>query len=48
MTNSQRRIQMNNDLAAQLTKIGLRVTAEHLDDFIARATRARLAPRAIL
>jgi DNA replication protein DnaC len=39
---------MNNDLAAQLTKIGLRVTAEHLDDFIARATRARLAPRAIL
>ena len=39
---------MNNDLAAQLTKIGLRATAEHLDDFIARATTKRLAPRAIL
>src|SRR5215475_6345261 len=48
MTNSQRRIRMNNDLAAQLTKIGLRATAEHLDDFIARATTKRLAPRAIL
>src|SRR5262245_24465985 len=48
MTSSQRRIRMNNDLAAQLTKIGLRATAEHLDDFIARATTRRLAPRAIL
>src|SRR5215813_13246236 len=48
MTNSQRRIQMNNDLAANLNKIGLRATAEHLDDFIARATTKRLAPRALL
>ncbi len=39
---------MNNDLAANLTRIGLRATAEHLDDFIARATTRRLAPRAIL
>jgi DNA replication protein DnaC len=39
---------MNSDLATQLTKIGLRATAEHLDDFIARATAKRLAPRAML
>jgi hypothetical protein len=39
---------MNSDLATQLTKIGLRATAEHLDDFIARATTKRLAPRALL
>src|SRR5215471_12187557 len=48
MTSSQRRIRMNSDLATQLTKIGLRATAERLDDFIARATTRRLAPRAML
>jgi hypothetical protein len=39
---------MNGDLATNLTRIGLRATAEHLDDFIARATTKRLAPRAML
>ena len=29
---------MNGDLATNLTRIGLRATAEHLNDFIARAT----------
>jgi len=37
-----------NDLAAQLAKLGLRATAVNLDDFIARATRGRCAPRALL
>ena len=39
---------MSSDLTSQLTRIGLRATAEHLDDFIARATTRRLAPRALL
>ena len=36
------------DLAAQLARIGLRATASQLDDFIARATKQRLSPRAFL
>jgi len=36
------------DLAAQLLKIGLRATAEQLDDFLSRATRQRLSPRDLL
>ena len=36
------------DLAAQLAKIGLRATAGQLDDFIARSTKQRLSPRALL
>lgn len=36
------------DLATQLARIGLRATAGQLDDFIARATRGRLSPRALL
>jgi DNA replication protein DnaC len=39
---------MNNDFPTQLTRIGLRATADNLDDFIARATAKRLAPRALL
>jgi len=39
---------LENDLQTQLTKIGLRAIAAGLDDFIARATRAGLSPRAIL
>jgi DNA replication protein DnaC len=37
-----------NDLPAQLNKIGLRATASNLDDLIARATRQRLSPHALL
>jgi DNA replication protein DnaC len=36
------------DLQIQLLKIGLRATAAGLDDLIARATRSRLSPRALL
>lgn len=39
---------MNHDFPAQLARIGLRATAENLDDLIARATARRLAPRALL
>jgi DNA replication protein DnaC len=39
---------LETDLQTQLTKIGLRAAAANLDDFIARATRSRLSPRAIL
>jgi len=39
---------MTNDLASQLTKIGLRATASGLDDLIARATSRRLSPRSLL
>jgi DNA replication protein DnaC len=42
------RVTVGHDLAAQLAKIGLRVTAGQLDDFIARATKQRLSPRALL
>ena len=38
----------NNDLQAQLLKLGLRATAEQLDDLIARATRKQLSPRTLL
>jgi DNA replication protein DnaC len=38
----------NSDLAAQLQTLGLRATAESLDDLIARATKHRLAPRALI
>jgi len=36
------------DLTARLTLLGLRSTAEGLDDLIARATRLRLAPHALI
>jgi DNA replication protein DnaC len=36
------------DLAARLTQIGLTKTASHLDDFLARATKARSSPVQIL
>lgn len=36
------------DLSAQLNRIGLSATATTLDDFIARATKARWSPRQIL
>ena len=36
------------DLAARLTQIGLTTTATHLDDFLARATKARFSPVQIL
>ena len=37
-----------NDLAAQLTQIGLLGLAETLDDFLARATKARLSHRQLV
>src|SRR5215475_14849561 len=37
-----------DDLTARLTLLGLRSTAEGLDDLIARATRLRLAPHALI
>jgi DNA replication protein DnaC len=45
--NSQTTIQPN-DLAAGLNRIGLRATASNLDDLIARATRQRLSPLALI
>src|SRR5262249_13048559 len=36
------------DLAAELIKIGLRATADGLDDFLARASRQKLSPRELL
>jgi DNA replication protein DnaC len=39
---------MNNDLPHQLRKIGLRATAEGLDDLLARATKLRWSPRQLL
>lgn len=39
---------MNNDLAARLTKIGLRATAEGLDDFIARSTKQKWSSQQLL
>ncbi len=41
-------VTVGRDLPAQLSRIGLRATAGQLDDFIARATRQRLSPRALL
>jgi DNA replication protein DnaC len=46
MTNSQTTSQ--TELQAQLSRIGLRVTAAGLDDFLARAIRARLSPLTLL
>lgn len=37
-----------NDLAAQLSNVGLRAVPSTLDDFVARATQARWSPRQIL
>jgi len=37
-----------DDLTAKLARLGLRSTAEGLDDLIARATRLRLAPLALI
>lgn len=37
-----------NNLAAQLKQIGLRALAADLDDFLARATRARWSPLMLL
>jgi DNA replication protein DnaC len=38
----------SNNLAAQLQQIGLRAVPNGLDDFVARATKARWSPRQIL
>lgn len=40
--------QTTTELATQLTNIGLRVTAQGLDDLIARATTQRWSPHALL
>ena len=40
--------QTNPDLVSQLAQIGLRTTSENLDDFLARATKARWSPRVLL
>lgn len=37
-----------NDLVARLTGIGLKSMAQNLDDFIARATKARWSPHSML
>lgn len=46
--NSQKTTTTNPDLASQLVQLGLRSTAENLDDLIARATRGRISPRALI
>jgi DNA replication protein DnaC len=38
----------NPDLVSQLTQIGLKGTAQNLDDLIARATKGRWSPRGLL
>ena len=38
----------NNDLAAQLNHLGLLVTAQGLDDLLARASTQRWSPRQLL
>jgi DNA replication protein DnaC len=38
----------SNDLVTNLTQIGLKSVASNLDDFIARATKARWSPRMLL
>jgi DNA replication protein DnaC len=48
MTNSRTTTAKTPDLPAQLRQLNLRATAEQLDDVLARATRQRLAPRALL
>jgi DNA replication protein DnaC len=37
-----------NDLVSNLAQIGLKAIAQNLDDFIARATKGRWSPRALL
>ena len=37
-----------NDLAADLARLGLRATAERIDDLLARATRQQFSPRQVL
>src|SRR5438132_13707653 len=39
---------MNNDLASRLTKIGLRATAESLDDLMARASKQKWSTQQLL
>ena len=39
---------MNPNLADQLQNIGLRALPAALDDFVARATKARWSPRQVL
>ena len=38
----------SDDLAAQLQRLGLALTAQHLNDLVARATSARWSPRQLL
>jgi DNA replication protein DnaC len=38
----------NHDLRSQLAQLGLHATAQALDDFVARATKARWSPQMIL
>src|SRR6516165_11879107 len=45
---SPRRTPMNPNLAEQLQQIGLRALPAALDDFVARATKARWSPRQML
>ncbi len=46
--NSQKTTTGNPDLTTQLLQLGLRSTAENLDDLIARATRGRISPRMLI
>lgn len=39
---------MNNDLSQQLSQIGLRATAQTLDDFLARSIKQKLSPLQLL
>ena len=41
-------INPNNNLPAQLQQIGLRAIGGQLDDFLARATKARWSPRQLV
>jgi DNA replication protein DnaC len=48
MTSSVNTTNPNNDFVANLEQIGLKATAQNLDDLISRATKARWPPRTIL
>ena len=48
MTSSANTTIPNNNFVSNLEQIGLKATAQNLDDLISRATKARWAPRAIL
>ena len=48
MTSSTNSTIPMNDLVARLTGIGLKSMAQNLDDFIARATKARWSPHSML